>query len=114
MGQHAPGTPTAPQVKNAVEDLALGIDLGTAARFDLRHEVLDQRPFSVTKIGRIGLSRRHAPQDTRSRSAQTSFLDTLLEAYDTYSVAHVFAAGDQIRGEFGLIPDEPLGGCEAW
>jgi hypothetical protein len=40
--------------------------------------MLDQVPFLIGQVGRICLSGRHAPQDNRSRPAQTSFLDTLL------------------------------------
>jgi hypothetical protein len=77
MWQHPPGTATANQIKDAIEDLTLAIRLGAAAGFGLGHKVLNQRPFFVTEIGRIRLSGRHTPQDNRSRSGQTNFLDTL-------------------------------------
>jgi hypothetical protein len=53
MGQHAPGTATAQQIEDAVEDLALGVFFRSAPGFRLGHEMFNQVPFFIAEIGRI-------------------------------------------------------------
>ncbi len=77
MGEHTPGAATAQQIEDGIEDLPLGIFLRPSSRFRLGHEMLDQVPFFISQVGRIRLSGFHAPEDTQSRLAHASFLDTL-------------------------------------
>jgi hypothetical protein len=60
MRQHPPGTAAAQQIEDGVEDVPLGVGLGTAPRFGVGHEMLEHVPFFVTEIGRLRLSWVHA------------------------------------------------------
>jgi hypothetical protein len=62
MRQQPPGTLTAQDIKDTVEDFPLGVLLRSTPRPGLGHQVFDQVPFSVIQIGRIGFSRFHAPR----------------------------------------------------
>jgi hypothetical protein len=66
MGQHAPGAAAAQQIEDPIQDPALRVGLGPSSRFRVGYQMLDQRPFSITEVGRVSLSRVHAPDDTRS------------------------------------------------
>ena len=84
MGQHAPGTATAQQLEDRVQDFALGIGLGPPSRFRFGHERLYQAPFFIAEISRIRLSQVHARDHTRSCSIMGNFLDTLLDTFNIY------------------------------
>jgi len=59
MRQHAPRTAAAHELKDTVQDLALGIVFRSAAGLGLGHEMLDQVPLVVGKIAggrRLGLA----------------------------------------------------------
>jgi hypothetical protein len=77
MWQHPPGTPSAQQIEDPVQDFPLGVDLGSAPRFRVWHEMLEQGPFFITEIRGVRLSRVHASYGTRAYPAIVNFLDTL-------------------------------------
>jgi hypothetical protein len=77
MGHQTPRTAATHDVENAVEDFPLGVCLGPAPRFGFRHQMLDQLPFFVAEVGRIGFSGFHTPEDNPACESATSFLNTL-------------------------------------
>ena len=56
VGEQTPRTPTPQDIKDAIEDFALGILLRSAAGLRLGHMGLDQLPLFVTQVGRVRLS----------------------------------------------------------
>jgi hypothetical protein len=67
MGEHAPRSSAARPIEDGIQDLTLRVRFGSPACFGFGHQMLDQMPFLIGQVGRIWLSGRHAPQDTRSR-----------------------------------------------
>jgi hypothetical protein len=61
MGQQTPGTPTAHDIKDAVQDFPFGILLRAPPRFGPGHIRLAERPFAVCQVGRVRFSRFHTP-----------------------------------------------------
>jgi hypothetical protein len=78
MGQQAPRAAAAPEREDGVQALTLRVRFRSASGLGFGNQMLDQGPFFVTEIGRIGWWWVHARDHTRSRSAVENFLDTLL------------------------------------
>jgi hypothetical protein len=61
MGQQTPGTTTPEEIKDRIQDFTLRVFLGVPTRIGRGDQVLNQDPFSVAEIGRIGFTGFHAP-----------------------------------------------------
>ena len=64
MGQQAPSTATTQDIEDGVQDFTFGLLLGAAPRLGCGHIGGDQRPFLVSKVGRIRFAGCHAPMVT--------------------------------------------------
>ena len=61
MRQQAPGTATAQDIEDRIQDFTLGIFLGPPTGLGARHQMADQVPLFVAQVGRVGFARLHAP-----------------------------------------------------
>jgi hypothetical protein len=66
MGEEPPRTTAAHDIKDAVQDLALGVGLRPAAGLGLGDIGLDQLPLCIRDVGRVRRSRVHALKGSRS------------------------------------------------
>ncbi len=61
MRQKAPGTATAKDVEDRLQDLTFGIFLGPSTRLGRGYQMLAQVLFFVTQVGRVRFAGFHAP-----------------------------------------------------
>src|SRR5215472_17252233 len=61
MGQQPPRTPTAHDIKDAVEDFPLGVLLRSSAPFGCGHVRCNQRLFVIREVGWVRFSGCHTP-----------------------------------------------------
>jgi hypothetical protein len=59
MRQQAPGTPTADDLKDPIQDVALGVLLGSSPALGLRDIGLEQFPLTVADVSRVRFSGFH-------------------------------------------------------
>jgi hypothetical protein len=62
MGQEAPCTTAAHDLKDTVQDLPRGVLLGLASGLGVGHQGLDHVPRFVAEVGRVRCSGGHAPR----------------------------------------------------
>jgi hypothetical protein len=107
MGQQAPGTATAQDIKDGVQDVPCGILLGSAPRLGGGHRGCEQRPFLVREVGRVRCSGCHASDGHPPSWSIASFLNTLLEVMSQPGRGFRFAGYILQRGQGG--PLAPIG-----
>jgi hypothetical protein len=61
MRQQAPGTATAQDIEDRIQDLTFRIFLGPPTGLGGRHQIVDQVPFFVAQVGRVRFAGFHAP-----------------------------------------------------
>ncbi len=64
MRQHTPGTATAHDIKDPIQDFTLGVLLWSSPTLGLRNIGLEQCPLMVTDVGRVRFSGFHTPRLT--------------------------------------------------
>jgi hypothetical protein len=73
MGQPPPSTATTQDRQETMENFARGVCGPAASRLGLGDRGFEHRPFLIREIGRVRLSRFHAPNDHPSRLPEENF-----------------------------------------
>jgi hypothetical protein len=79
MRQQAPRTPTPQDIKDAIEDFALGVLLRSSSGLPLGHIGLNQLPLFVTQVSWVGFSGFHTANGHQSWLPVANFLNMLLK-----------------------------------
>jgi hypothetical protein len=77
MRQQAPGTPTADDIEDPMQDVALGVLLWSSPALGFRDLGLEQFPLLVADVGRVRFSGFHTLKINASCSPVGNFLNTL-------------------------------------